>query len=189
MFLNSPAVSQTEYPGCCEALRLALSRRGTPELALNSTIATHKNTIAQYNVTFKIWWSFCKGNNLNTFTYSLHSVLLFMAEQFNKGSAYDTINSHCSALSLLLGGEVGADEQIKRLLRGVYKSRPSAPKYVRTWDPKTVDHFSNLDTNKKITLEKLTKKVVVLLTLCTGHRVTNTICHKEKKHNPVFKRN
>ncbi|KAL0871307.1 hypothetical protein ABMA27_005052 [Loxostege sticticalis] len=131
-----------------------------------------KNTISQYSVTYKIWWMFCKDNNLNVFKYCPRSVLQFLTEQYNKGSAYGTLNNHRSALSLLLGGEVGADEQIKRLLKGAYRSRPATPKYVRTWDPKIVlDHIASFGPNKELSLEKITKKLVILLTLCTGQRV------------------
>ncbi|CAG9118500.1 unnamed protein product [Plutella xylostella] len=170
-----PTVStgQGAYPGCSEALRLALIRRGTPEAALNLTIASlAKNTLKQYNVSFKLWWSFCRDNNLNSYEPSMSDVILFLTEQFDKGSAYGTLNSHRSALSLLLGGEVSADVRIKRLLKGAFKLRPSVPKYNSTWDPQVVlNNISNWPSNKDLSLEQLTKKLVILLALCTAHRV------------------
>lgn len=72
---------------------------------------------------------------------------------------------------MLLGDRLGAEEQIKRLLKGAYRLRPTVPKYVGTWDPKIVlDYIVNWYPNVSLPLEKITKKLAVLLALCTGHR-------------------
>lgn len=75
-------------------------------------------------------------------------------------------------MSLFLGDNIGEDEQIKCLLKGVYKMRPSLPKYTHTWDPKIVlDHIAEWYPNTIVSLEKFTKNLVVMLALCTDHRV------------------
>ena len=49
--------------------------------------------------------------------------------------------------------------------------RPSRPKYDQTWDPKIVlDFYENL-INKDLNLKDLSKKLVLLLALITGHRM------------------
>lgn len=97
---------------------------------------------------------------------------MFLTEQNKRGSAYSTLNSHRSALSLLLGDVIGTDAQIKRLLKGSYRLKPSVPKYVNTWDPKIVLNYVSIwYPNRNLSLEKITKKLIVLLALCTGHRV------------------
>lgn len=140
---------------------------------MNLMIASlSKSTLVQYNVTYKLWWNFCKDNNLNTYEHSVSSVLVFLTQQFDKGSAYGSLNSHRSALSLLLGGKLGTDARIKRLLKGAYKLRPSVPKYASTWDPKIVlNLISTWYPNRSLSLEKISKKLAVLLALCTGRRV------------------
>lgn len=46
------------------------------------------------------------------------------------------------------------------------------PKYASTWDPQIVlGHISEWAPNSQLNLDKLTKKLVVLLALCTAHRV------------------
>lgn len=130
------------------------------------------NTIKQYNVSYKLWWQFCNTLNIDTFHESVNAVVVFLTEQFEKGASYSTLNTHRSALSLLIGNNIGSDESIKRLLKGVFKIRPARPKYNCTWDPQIVlnlisEWYPNLD----LSLEKITKKVVILLALCTGHRV------------------
>lgn len=131
-----------------------------------------KNTLLQYNVTYKLWWVFCRDNNLNCYDTGITQVILFLTERYNKGSTFGTLNSHRSALSLLLGGEVSTDVRIKRLLKGAFKLRPSVPKYTTTWNPQIVlNNISNWYPNEDLSIEKITKKLVTLLAICTAHRV------------------
>lgn len=126
----------------------------------------------QYSVTYKLWWSFCAENSVNTFEAPLSLVITFLVDLFNKGASYGTLNSHRSALSLLLGSNVGSDERVKRLLKAFYRQKPSRPKYTTTWDPKVVlDHICNWYPNTGLSLMKLTQKLTILLALCTSHRV------------------
>lgn len=126
----------------------------------------------QYNVSLKLWWQHCIDSGHNIFDCSIPTVLNFLSEQYTKGASYGTINSHRSALSLLLGNQVGTDDRVTRLLKGVYKLKPSLPKYSGTWDPQIVlNHISNWYPNKELSRESITKKLVVLLALCTAHRM------------------
>lgn len=154
-------------------MRLAFSRRGVPDQALDLICASlSANTIRQYSVTFKVWWEFCILNKFNPLEPSVHVVMSFITHQYNRGDSYGSINTHRSALSLLLGHNIGTDDRITRILKGVYKLRPSIPKYINTWDPQVV--LSKLETwypNSELSLEKLTKKLVMLLALCTAHRL------------------
>lgn len=130
-----------------------------------------QNTLRQYNGTYKLWWQFCSTNKSNPYKSTLTPILIFLTEQFNKGAAYGSLNSHRSALSLLIGSNITHDERVKRLLKGAYKLRPAAPKYSFTWDPQIVLNFiAEWVPNKDLSIEKITKKLVVLLALCTAHR-------------------
>lgn len=130
------------------------------------------NTIKQYSITYKLWWQFCTAKDIDTFEPNKISVLSFLSKQFSEGCAYSTLNSHRSALSLLLGNNIGSDECIKRLLKGAYKLKPSQPKYIHTWNPQLVlNYISNWFPNTGLNLEKITKKLAILLAICTAHRV------------------
>lgn len=131
-----------------------------------------QNTLTQYNGTYKVWWQFCLINKISPYKGSLSSIILFLTEQFHKGIAYSSLNSHRSALSLLVGSNLTNDEQVKRLLKGAYRLKPAAPKYSSTWDPQVVLNFiANWVPNRSLTIEKITLKLVTLLALCTAHRV------------------
>ncbi|XP_044744126.1 uncharacterized protein LOC123306285 [Coccinella septempunctata] len=93
-------------------------------------------------------------------------------EQFHKGASYSALNTMRSALSLLISPEIGSDFRLRRFLRGVYRLRPSLPKYNITWDPKIVlDYLAPFFPNEEIALEALTLKLVTLLAIITAHRV------------------
>lgn len=130
------------------------------------------STVKQYNTTLKLWWDFCTVNKVNTFEPSNKNILYFLTTQFNKGCSYGSLNSHRSALSALIGNKVGSDDSVKRLLKGAYKLKPSRPKYVNTWNPQRVlNHVSTWYPNKDLSLDKITKKVCILLAICTAHRM------------------
>lgn len=130
-----------------------------------------QNTLRQYNGTYKLWWQFCSTNKSDPYKSTLTPILIFLTEQFNKGAAYGSLNSHRSALSLLIGSNITHDERVKRLLKGAYKLRPATPKYSFTWDPQIVLNFiAEWVPNKDLSIEKITKKLVILLALCTAHR-------------------
>lgn len=98
--------------------------------------------------------------------------MLFLTEQFNNEAAYGSLNSHRSALSLLLGRNITSDDQVKSVLKGVYKLRPAVTKYTSTWDPQIVlNYVADWIPYRDLPLENITKKLVVLLALSTGHRV------------------
>lgn len=131
-----------------------------------------KNTLRQYGVTYRLWWRFCRDNSNDPHVGSLSSIMIFLTERFHKGDTYGSLNSHRSALSLLLGNNLTLDDQIKRLLKGAYKLRPALPKYTNTWDPQIVlNYVANWMPNVELSLENITKKLVVLLALSTAHRV------------------
>lgn len=130
------------------------------------------NTIQQYSVSYKGWWHFCNANNHNVFDHSISTVLSFLSELHFNGTSYGSLNSHRSALSLLLGDNIGSDYRVKRLLKGAFKLKPSFPKYCTTWNPQIVlNYVSDWYPNTELSREKITKKLVILLAICTAQRV------------------
>lgn len=130
------------------------------------------NTYKQYESTLKLWWPFCEKFSIDPYEASISSVLNFLTERFNAGASYGTINSARSALSLLLSPEIGNNYSIKRFVKGVFRSKPPGPKYDMTWDPALVlNYLASHYPNELLSIESLTKKLVTILALTTGHRV------------------
>ncbi|XP_026318671.1 uncharacterized protein LOC113229329 [Hyposmocoma kahamanoa] len=126
------------------------------------------NSMKQYDTALKSWWYFCEQQKISPYEAPVPNILTFLNEKFNNGA----INSTRSALSLIIGQQVGNDERIKRFIKGVFRSKPPRPKYNFTWDPGLVlNHVALWYPHVDISLEKLTKKLVTILALTTGHRV------------------
>lgn len=131
-----------------------------------------EGTLKQYNTTYKAWWAYCKDNELDVFTISVTDVLKFLTEKYNNNAGYSTLNTDRSALSLLMSTKIGNDENISRFLKGVYRLRPPLARYTETWKPSIVLNFlSSWPDNNELSLEKLTKKLAILIALASGQRV------------------
>lgn len=176
------------YPGVCGIIRQAYVNQGLEENTINIMIKSlSQNTLKQYNTSLKKWFQFCKNNNVHVYDHSITLVLKFLTQMFENGANYGTLNSYRSALSLILGKQVGNDDCISRFLKGVFRIKPSLPKYKDIWNPNLVlEYLSNLFPNEKLSIDKITKKLVTLLALSTAQRVQtlsmidiNNICIKD----------
>ncbi|KAL4707035.1 hypothetical protein ACJJTC_014314 [Scirpophaga incertulas] len=154
-------------------IRTALLKRSIPPSSLNIMMASlSENSIRQYDSCLKKWFHYCKSNNLDMYETSVPNLILFLTELFNNGAQFGTLNSCRSALSLISGKQIGDDDRVKRFFRGVFRLRPSLPKYSITWDTSIVLNFlSNWYPNFEINFENLTKKLITLLALITAHRM------------------
>ena len=129
------------------------------------------SSLRQYETGLKRWWSFCQVRHIDCLAAGIPEVLSFLANEFEKGASYGSVNSFRSAIALILGPKIGQDERVKRFCKGSAKLRPPEPKYESTWDPKIVlDFLSQWPPNDELSLEKLSMKLVTLLALVTGHR-------------------
>lgn len=154
-------------------MRQALKSRGAPGISIEIMIASiTDNTFTQYNSCFKQWWEHCLYKNISPLSATPSDIINFLTILYNKGSKYGSLNSCRSALSLLIGPQIGSHELVKRFLKGVSKLRPNTPRYNITWDPSTViNHLSTFYPNVQISQKMLGKKVATLLALITAHRV------------------
>lgn len=130
-----------------------------------------ENTMKQYNSIFKKWWSFCNVNNLDMYRPSENNFINFLTEVFNSNAGFSTINTCRSAVNLICVPQIKQDV-VSRFVKGVFRLRPSFPKYSSTWDPAIVlRYLSGLYPLESLNLEQLTLKTVTLLALVTAQRV------------------
>ena len=93
----------------------------------------------------------------------------------NGDISYSTVNTARSALSLVIvdnsGVPFGSHPDVTTFMKGVYNLHPPRPKYVDIWDSDVVLNLLKTWTPaKKLTLERLTMKTVMLILLVTGQR-------------------
>jgi hypothetical protein len=154
-------------------VREALTRRSLPRASLDIMLSSlSSNSIKQYDVCLRKWWSFCETNSIEHYKASIPVVISFLTQMFQNGCQYGTLNTYRSALSLILGPALGKDDRLQRFFRGVFRMRPPTPKYNFTWDTNHVlDNLSLWYPNDSLSVEKLTKKTITLLALTTAHRI------------------
>lgn len=92
----------------------------------------------------------------------------------NTGLGYSAINTARSAISALVyidGKPAGQHPLVCRFLKAVFNERPSLPRYNSVWDVNKVLHYLvTLSPVKKLSLKKLTSKLVMLIGLLSAQR-------------------
>lgn len=166
MQIFDPPTGKKSFPGYREPLRRAFQRRLVPEETLDILVASLINsTIKQYNSAFKRWWCFCQNSSKDPFEPDIHLILKYLNARYKQNASYGTLNAERSAINLLSTIDIGSDSTVIRFFKGVFKNRPTRPKYHAIWNTDKVEPLNTLD------LKRLTYKLVCLLALATAHRV------------------
>ena len=120
----------------------------------------------------KTWWDFCNKQGLDPYDANEKSILDLLADWFNAGAAYGTLNTMRSAISLILSYDLSSNSSINRFFKGVFRLRPIAPKYNSTWDVDSVlNKLESAFPNSSLNIKELTEKLVMLIALGTSFRV------------------
>ncbi|GFN74311.1 tyrosine recombinase [Plakobranchus ocellatus] len=106
---------------------------------------------------------------IDPFRISDNSVVGFLANMFEEGYGYSSINTARAAISSL--NDLGSCPLVCRFMRGVFNLRPSRPRYTFIWDVSIVlNYLRTLSPAAKLNLPMLSAKLVTLCALVTGHR-------------------
>lgn len=160
------------YPGCRKIIGKAYKEQGIAEDAIPTLIASLSvNTLKQYDCTYKKWWSFCSQNSINWLNPTINNVLSFLNQENGNGASYNTLNCHKSALKVIINFDDG-EKVLNRFLKGIFRENPVFPRYEVTWDPQVVlDFLATLYPLEDISLELLTYKIIMHISLVSSHRV------------------
>lgn len=154
-------------------MRLIYRNQNLSEATANILISSlTESTLRQYNSGLKNWWNFCKSANLDPFDFNTGVVLKFFTARFESGASYGTLNNERAAFSFVSKGTFTNDPLISRFFKGVFKLRPTKPKYNTIWDVEVALKWAeSLDPLSSLNLKQLTYKLALLLALATAHRV------------------
>ena len=116
---------------------------------------------------------YCTRHNIDLFDSGVNQGTEFLEEYFHEGVSYSLVNAVRWALSSAFpveyGTPYGKHPRIVRLLRGIFKQRPSLPHYTVTYDVvKMLQYISN--SYSKTYLECLTKKLETLICILSGQK-------------------
>ena len=142
--------------------------------------------MSQYSKAIVEWAQFCGINDYDKFNPKEDWVMEWLVQKFNRGASHGTLNTCRSAISLLCGEYIGKSPLISRLLKGVFKQKPSKPKYDRIYslDP-VISRIEKLAPLDSLSLQQLTSKLAILLALVTAHRKQTLISIKRKNIKKV----
>lgn len=164
---------EESFVGGRSFIRKGFILRGIPEACLEVMLSSiSSSTLKQYESELKKWWRYCAQHNIYVYTKSIPTILNFLEEEFRNGASFGTLNSIRAAISLAVAPKLGENNQVKRFFKGIYNLRPSAPRYLTTWDPaKVLDYLASWFPNEELCLRKLSQKLIALLALVTAHRM------------------
>ena len=140
--------------------------------------ARREGTLSHYESSWRKFYSWCKGKEVDPFGCPLTSILQFLTDQFKEGLEYKTIAGYRSAISAfhqpLDGCKVGSHPQVSALMKGIFNEKPPKPKYKWIWDvDQVLEYLEKLDT---VNLRSLTHKLVMLLALTSASTSLYKVC-------------
>ena len=133
-------------------------------------------TRKQYTTYLRQWEQYCCQWEIDTFSATVIQGINFLSELYhNTNLSYSAMNTARSALSLVIfppeGGTFGNHPLVCRLLKGVFTTRPSLPRYQCIWDVAIVlKYLKTLHPPEDLHLRDLTLKVNMLIALLSGQR-------------------
>ena len=163
---HSSPVSSTSSPYLPLVWR-SLQSQGISTTASDIIVrAWRQGTIKQYKPHLCKWESYCHKRKIDPLRATAAEGTNFLADLFQSGAGYSTINAARSALSYMKGHPL-----VSRLLKGVFELRPALPKYQSIWDISVVLNLLGSWQIPNISLKYLSLKLTMLLAFTTGQRV------------------
>ena len=155
-----------------------------------------QKTAKSYDSLFGKWIRWCNQRDTNPISGSINEVVNFLADLFQQGYQYHSLNAYRSAISSVHervdGYEVGQHPLVTRLIKGAFHERPPQPRYATTWDVVTVaTYLQDLGDYHQMHISDLTHKTVMLMALTRPSRSIdlaglNTKCFKYSPEGVTF---
>ena len=161
-----------------ESVKEQLSAAGVSQQASDLLVAGwSQGTNATYESAWKRWLCWCSSRQVDPLSCGIHPFLDFIGSLFTEGLQFRSINAIRSAVSMthntIEGTPIGQHPLVRRLLKGVYHSRPPQPRYAGTWEvDKVVDFLANMGENKDLSLKSLSRKLCLLMALVAASRTS-----------------
>ncbi|KAK3093023.1 hypothetical protein FSP39_010166 [Pinctada imbricata] len=130
-----------------------------------------------YQSAWSKWVGWCRERQITPFSASLSQFLEYLSWLCENNFEYRTINVHRSAISTVLthvdGTPMGQHFLTSKLMKGIYNKIPPKPKYQQIWDlDKVLSYLNSLETNDKLHIKVLSKKLAFLLAVVSPKRVS-----------------
>lgn len=132
-------------------------------------------TRKKYDAVLSIWKGYCDDKGGDWLRPSIDMCVDFLAGLHAAGKSYSAINVARSALSAVVtvpdGMSVGEHRMVRRLMKGIFVSKPPTKRPCIVWDVNVVLKFlREQGPAEELSLRDLSHYVVTLLSLLTGQR-------------------
>ena len=135
------------------------------------------NTHSAYNSAWSKWCGRCNQRQVHPLSASLEEIMEFLANQFDSGLQYCSLNTLRSAISTshskVDNHNIGSHPLVSRLLKGIFNARPLTPRYSRLWNVNVVVEFLRNHHSADLTIPELVKKVVTLMALANADKCSD----------------
>lgn len=125
-----------------------------------------KKSQSNYNSLLLKWECWCTKRDRDPIIGPIDDIANFLAELYQEGYAYRSLNSYRSAISAVHekvdGYPIGQHPLVTRVLKGAFNNRPPQPRYKSTWKVAQVIEWLDQQENKDIPLLMLAMKAVTL---------------------------
>ena len=161
---------------CMAHLRGSFTSQGISSAASELLLSSWRTkTKSNYNSLFAKWANWCQQRDRDPTTGPIKDIINFLAELYQDGYQYRSLNSYRSAISAVHSKvddhPVGQHPLVSRMLKGVFNERPPLSRYSTFWDVGAVlRYLKQLGSNDSLTLRLLTIKSVMLLALARPSR-------------------
>ena len=126
----------------------------------------------QYDSALKYWWNYCTTVQQDPFAAGERTILDCLTKKFKEGASYSSLNTLRSAVALINSVNNSGSTTMDRFFKGIYKLKPTTPKYHATWDVEIV--FKELESwgsLESLDIQNLSLKLAMLLALGSAFRV------------------
>ena len=186
-----PLFAQEEViPDCVACLRQSYEVQGFSRRVAELLIQSWRNaTNSSYNSAWHKWHRWCAGRNCNPTSTPISNILQFLAEQFDTGLQFCSVNALRSAISTMHtsidGMTVGRHPLVSRLLKaGMFDVHPittllsfmgcaSSSQLFKSLQIRVVVNSLSHYKSVNLTTLQLAKKTVTLLALVNADRCSD----------------
>ena len=173
---NATPVREPSSASRLEAFRESCKTNQLSESSTRLLLSSwRKSTGKSYDSAWRKWASWCDQRKIPPISCSANQVVDFLAEQFDRGMSYSSLNVYRSAISSIHlpceGRPIGEHPLVSRVLRGAFTRRPPQPKHQAFWDVEVVlSSLRELGDNESLTLGDLSRNLAMLLALVSANR-------------------
>ena len=175
---NCSSKSSNIQSDCMAAINRSFQNKGFSSKARKLMAASWRvGTQKDYSAKFRKFSSWCSEREIDPHSASIAQCADFLSYLFQSGLKYRTIAGYRSMISAILppveGIAVGQHQDIIRLLKGVFNTRPPQKRLMPEWDlGKVLDLLASpvFEPISKISLKYLTLKSVFLAAISTFRR-------------------